>query len=162
MNQERCDRVREQLPDFVGRRLSPADVVQVEAHLETCPGCADEAALVGLLFAARPAAPPDLAGRIQGSARSTRRHAYHPWWGLAAASVAALALGIGVVSSGNPAVEVAEEGDVPGIVRGVEEASLWVADDGLVAGAPAFDGLSDEALLQLLDEMGADITGGAA
>ena len=159
MSEARCEIVRERLPDFVGGRLAPSDAVEVQAHLGECTECRDEAALVGLLYAARPAAPATLARRIEGAARAPRGRAYHPWWGVAAASVAAVALGIGVMSREGPAPEDAE---VPGIVAGVGEASLWVADDGLVAGAPALEGLSDEALLQLLEEMDTGTTGGAA
>jgi hypothetical protein len=73
-----------------------------------------------------------------------------------------VALGIGVISNGRPTVEVAGEVEVPGMVAGVEEGSLWVADDGLVAGAPTLDGLSDQALLLLLEELSAGTAGGAA
>ena len=159
MSEARCEMVRERLPDLVGGRLAPADAALVEAHLDVCPECGDEAALLRLLFASRPAAPAELERRIEGSTRRARLRAYHPWWGVAAASVAAVALGIGVMSRDTPAVE---EVEVPGIVAGVEETSLWVADDGLVAGAPALEGLSDEALLVLLEEMGTETTGGAA
>ena len=159
MSEARCEIVRERLPDFVGGRLAPSDAVEVQAHLGECTECRDEAALVELLYAARPAAPAILAPRIEGAARAPRGRAYHPWWGVAAASVAAVALGIGVMSREGPAPEDAE---VPGIVAGVGEASLWVADDGLVAGAPALEGLSDDALLQLLEEMDTGTTGGAA
>jgi predicted anti-sigma-YlaC factor YlaD len=159
MSEAHCEMVRERLPDFVGGRLAPEDVALVEAHLGECPECGDEAALVRLLFAARPAAPAELAERIGGSTRMARRRMYHPWWGVAAASVAAMALGIGVISGDAPAVE---ELAVPGIVVGVEETSLWVADEGLVAGAPALEGLSEEALQVLLEEMGTGTTGGAA
>ena len=159
MSEGHCERVRENLPDFVGGRLAPADAALVEAHLSDCSECGDEAALVRLLFDARPAAPTGLAGRIEGSTRTTGRRTYHPWWGVAAASVAAVALGIGVTSREAPSVDDVE---VPGIVAGVGETSIWVADDGLVAGAPALEGLSDEALLLLLDELGTETMGGAA
>ena len=159
MNEAQCEIVRERIPDFVGGRLAPADAAQVQAHLGDCSECREEAELVGLLHAARPAAPAALARRIEGAARAPRGRAYHPLWGLAAASVAAVALGIGVMSSEAPSPEEAE---VPGIVAGAGEAALWGADDGLVAGAPALDGLSDEALLQLLEEMDTGTTGGAA
>jgi hypothetical protein len=86
-----------------------------------------------------------------------RRSAARPGWGVAAAAIAAVALGIGVISDRAPATE-----EVPAFVAGAEEVVLWPADDGLVAGAPALDDLSDEALLTLLDEMGADPSGGAA
>jgi predicted anti-sigma-YlaC factor YlaD len=159
MSEERCEMIRERLPGFVGGRLAPADAALVRAHLSGCEECREEAALVELLFAARPAAPPELARRIEGSARGARSRGYHPWWGVAAASVAAVALGIGVMSRDTAPPEDVE---VPGIVAGVGEASIWVADDGLVAGAPALEGLSDEALLMLLEEMGTETTGGAA
>jgi len=162
MSEARCEMVRERLPDFVGGRLVQVDAARVRAHLDVCPECAAEAALLGLLFAARPAAPAGLARQIESSASVARRHVYHPWWGVAAASVAAVALGIGVMSSDRSPVELVEETEVPGIVVGAEETSIWVGDDGLVAGAPALEGLSDEALLLLLEEMATEIKGGAA
>lgn len=159
MSETRCEMIRERLPDFVGARLAPEHSAEVEAHLGGCEECRDEAALIASLYAARPAAPAELSGRIVRAARAPLRHAYHPWWGVAAASVAAVALGIGV--SSRDALP-ADDAEVPGIVAGAGEASIWVADDGLVAGAPALDGLSDEALLLLLEEMDSGTTGGAA
>jgi hypothetical protein len=44
----------------------------------------------------------------------------------------------------------------------LNEGEIWVSDDGLLAGAPLFDGLSDDALLQLLDELSVESTGGSA
>ena len=38
---------------------------------------------------------------------------------------------------------------------------VWLSDDGLLAGAPALDGLSDEALLQLLEELVGGSAGGS-
>jgi hypothetical protein len=52
--------------------------------------------------------------------------------------------------------------DVPAFVSEAEEGEIWLSDDGLVAGAPAFDDLSDEALLELLDELSSTSTGGTA
>lgn len=159
MNETRCEMVLERLPDFAGGRLSPAEVAVVEAHLQGCPECSAEAGLLGLLYAARPSAPEAVVARIEQAARAPRRSVHRPWWGLAAASVAAAALGIGVMAKDPP---TAEEVEVPAMVAGAEETSLWVADDGVIAGAPALDGLSDEALLMLLEEMESDPTGGAA
>ena len=87
----------------------------------------------------------------------TRRPA-HTWWGVSAAAIAALALGIGIVSqqASDPS------GDIPAFAREAEEGEIWLSDDGLVAGAPALDDLSDEALLELLDELSNVSTGGAA
>ena len=159
MSDRECGVIRETLPDLIGGRLAGADATRVSAHLEACPDCREEAELLRLLHATRPVVPAGLARRIEGATRAGRRRASHRWWGLAAASVAAVALGIGVVSRETPSLD---EADLPGIVAGAEEARLWVADDGLVAGAPALEGLTDEDLLMLLEEMGAETTGGAA
>lgn len=157
MNEAQCESVRDRIPDFVGDRLAPVDAALVRAHLDECAECREEAALVGLLFASRPASPDGLASRIEESLPVRRRSAVRPWWGAAAAAVAAIALGIGVISDKTPVVE-----EVPAFVAGAEEIVLWPADDGLIAGASALDDLSDEALITLLEEMGADPSGGAA
>ena len=52
--------------------------------------------------------------------------------------------------------------EVPGYAYEVEEGDIWASDDGLMAGAPLFDELSDEALLQLLDELALGSAGGSA
>lgn len=159
MNETRCETVLELLPDFVGRRLSPTDAGLVEAHLGRCADCRQEAELVALLHASRPSAPEAMVARIERATHAGRRPLRRPWWGLAAASVAAAALGIGVIAKGSPS---GDETEVPGMVAGAGETSIWVADDGLVAGAPELEGLSDEALLTLLEEMDSEPTGGAA
>ena len=91
---------------------------------------------------------PNRAGGLPGS---------RPWWGLTAAAVAALALGIGMSSEqSQPVVEV------PGFAYEAEEGDVWLSEDGLVAGGPMFDGLSDEALVALLDEISLGDSGGSA
>lgn len=149
MSELKCEEVRELIPDYAGGRMS-ADVTSlVSAHLARCEDCAEEAELAALLFAARPEPPRGLDARISGAVRFRRNTLARPWWGLAAAAVAALALGIGVTSQGRQTSET----PVPAYVAGVDEEPLWVSDDGLIAGAPALEGLSDEALQTLLDEM---------
>lgn len=158
MNQARCETVRERIPDLVAGRLLAAEAAALEAHLAGCGECRSEAELIAGLFTARPAAPAGLSGRIEGTVRFRRRAVARPWWGLAAASVAAVALGIGVVSdSGAPPDE-----QVPAFVASVGETSPWLGDEGRVGGAPALDGLSEEALLTLLEEMESAPSGGAA
>lgn len=151
MNGIGCDRVRESIPDFVGGSLDAEERGAVAAHLELCAECREEAALVELLLASKESAPPELADRIHAAVRrrpivsSTR-----PWWGLAAAAIAAVALGIGV-----NARRGTETLEVPGYVAVGEAGDVWLSDDGLIAGAPALDGLSEEALASLLEEMSA-------
>lgn len=157
MTNPRCEQARDSIPDFVAGRLASAEAAVVQTHLDGCDECRAEAELVDLLFTTRPAVPDGLVDRIGSHVRFRRRAVSRPWWGVAAAAVAAVALGIGVTSRSGPADE-----EVPAYVAELEGLSPWVSDDGLIAGAPALDGLSDEALQTLLDEMGAGGSGGAA
>lgn len=155
MNQPECGRVRELIPDFASGRLRDDGVVVVE-HVSGCAECRAELALAQALYASRAEAPPELARRVIVAVRS-RRAGHRPWWGVTAAAVAALALGIGMGSEAPSTVP----GDVPEFAYETEEGEEWLADDGLVAGAPALEGLTDEALVQLLDEMVLTTAGGA-
>lgn len=157
MTDPRCEPIREILPGFVADRLSQVESVEVREHLVACEECRAEAELVRLLYTTRPPVPTDLVDGIEGYVRFRRRAVFRPWWGVAAAAVAAVALGIGVTSRTDPGGE-----EVPAYVAEMQELSPWVSDDGFVAGAPAFDGLSDEALMTLLEELGAGGSGGAA
>lgn len=156
MNETQCDRVQERLPELAAGILPAGEADALRAHLDACDDCRDTWRLVTLLREGRPAAPADLASRIEGSVRFRRRSVSRPWWGLAAAAVAALALGIGVTADRGATP------DVPAFVAGTDEATLWLSDDGLVAGAPTLGDLSDEALMTLLEEMGSGPSGGAA
>ena len=51
---------------------------------------------------------------------------------------------------------------IPGYAYELDDENLWLSDDGLIAGAPALDALSDEALLQFLDELDVGGAGGSA
>jgi hypothetical protein len=98
-----------------------------------------------------------LADRVVVAVQRPRPRATRPWWGLSAAAVAALAIGIGVNSERNAL------GSVSGLdlASEFEEGELWLSDDGLLAGAPEFDALTDEALLELLEELTSEIGGGS-
>ena len=159
MNDMRCETAREWIPDLVGSRLDAAEAARVSAHLDTCADCRAEADLVRLLFAGRPDAPAGLSTRIRAAVHADRQTTgRHPWWGLAAAAVAALALGIGVASTG-----VKDTTTVPGYVAaGTNSGDAWYSDDGMIAGAPALDGLSNDALQTLLEELGSNGKGGSA
>ena len=152
-----CGMIRELIPDFVSSRLGTEDLEVVEAHLTECADCRDELELAQMILASRPHAPAGLLQRITRAVAADRRAPSRPWWGLTAAAVAALALGIGMSSEQSQGVQ-----DVPGFAYEVEEEDVWLSDDGLVAGAPMFEGLSDETLLQLLDELSLEGSGGAA
>lgn len=156
MNQTDCGVVRELLPDYASRRLDGDGVAVVDGHLAHCSECRSEHELANMLFATRASVPADLAERIVAAVRRDRRPASRPWWGISAAAVAALALGVGLSQNVTPATQ-----PLPEFAAEYEEGDLWSSDDGLVAGAPAIESLSDEALEELLQELDASL-GGAA
>ena len=171
MNAQDCDAFRDRLPALVAGSLTPAAAAVIEGHLKACAGCREEYDLVRMVRAVRPPIPQGLEGRIQERVRRDfgspaevgledqsagilpfRRHI--PTWVLSAAAVLVLALGTSVIWNGDTEDAfqdpmVVADGDPP------PEAWLW--DDGMVAGAPVFDGLTDEDIEALL----ADFEGGA-
>jgi anti-sigma factor RsiW len=159
MNEGTCGIARELLPDLASGRLDADTSATVDAHLSACTECRDELALVRALRGSRVPAPSGLAVRISHAVRRDRRRSHRPWWGISAAAVAALALGIGMASE--PTTSAVPELAPPFASDDETEAELWLSEDGLVAGAPALESLSDEALLQLVDELSAGTNGGA-
>ena len=158
MSDLQCGTARELIPDFVGNRLASNDVAAVEEHLTSCAECRAELELAQAIFASRADVPAELAERVVAAVRDGRVGSRRPWWGITAAAVAALALGIGIGSEPPSELDL----EVPGYAYEVEEGALWLSDDGLLAGAPSLDALSDEALEQLLDELLVGAAGGAA
>lgn len=173
MNGLSCDAVREILPEWKAGALDARDTMALEMHLAACSDCREEAAVMEALLMARPEPPRGLEARIQATLRRellavasatghrtarTRewvlpvfgRPRWSPAWGLsAAAAVVVVALGGSLVlKRGGP--EAAQDPILVAIQEPLPEAWLW--DDGIVAGAPVFDGLSDEDLEALLAE----------
>lgn len=131
----------------------------------------DEREIVRLLSAAPPRpVPADLEARIQAAVRAqrsaesgtaavstpARRGRRTPPWALAAAAGLVLAVAtpllmerMGAGGGGEVAIDEAE------VTAMLTETlpSPWFGDGGTVAGAPVLDDLSDDALLQLLEEM---------
>jgi anti-sigma factor RsiW len=175
-----CEMIREWLPEMNAGTLSAEDTEMVHVHLEGCPECRKELELIGFLREAMAKAegaadvPPGLEARIkariredlaveQSGAEGGRmrrevgfipilgRISRAPPWALSAAAVVILALGTGVIwnqktsESGLDPVVVATQDPLP---------ESWLWDDGLVAGAPVFDGLSDAELEVLVKEFG--------
>lgn len=157
MNEFACGTVRELIPDFVGSRLGPEELEMVDMHVTECGACRAELELTQAILASRPRVPEGLAERVTRVVLADHRTVSRPWWGLTAAAVAALALGIGMSSEQSQASL-----EVPGFAQGAETEDVWLSEDGLVAGAPMFEDLSDDALLALLDELSLDQAGGSA
>lgn len=158
MNEAECGTVRELIPDFAAGRLAVDEAERVERHVRACAECCAELELVRVLLVSRASVPEGLLDRITRAQVTERRAPTRTWWGVSAAAIAALALGIGITS--DPTTEAAVE--VPGFAQEAEEGEIWLSDDGLLAGAPALDDLSDDALLQFLDELTVGSTGGSA
>lgn len=145
-----CATVRELMPDHARGELAFPRVAEVEAHLSGCGDCRAEHAIVGALLSSRRPAPPRLAEGVVAAIRRERPSGSRPWWGISAAAVAALALGIGIGSKAGSSAYAP-----PAFGTETEEGVLWLTDDGLLAGAPILDDLSDEAIMELLDELAA-------
>jgi hypothetical protein len=158
MSNMKCETVREWVPDYVSGRLARLDDISVRSHLKACDECRAEVELARLIFESRVDVPDGLANRVRDAVRYDRTSVSRPWWGITAAAVAALALGIGF-SSDRPEQS---ESAIPGYAYELDDENLWLSDDGLIAGAPALDALSDEALLQFLDELDVGGAGGSA
>lgn len=183
MNANSCDPVQDLLPELAAGDLDPEAAAEAKAHLEGCEACRGAYEVIGKVRTALPAVPEGLEERIKARVREEfgsewkrpglqggdpgtaagslspqvlpfRRRSRVPMVGLSAAAVLVLALGINLIWGGR-------QGDImqdPVVVAAQDlppEAWLW--DDGMVAGAPVYDGLSDEDLEALLE----DFEGGA-
>lgn len=167
-----CDKVRDLLPELVAESIGPDDHGMVEAHLGICAACRDELEVVEALRRARPEVPPDLETRIKARVReelvgeevgpsgkgALRENGVLPFgrrwrvpvWGLSAAALLVLALGTGLIWTGDSGTDVVQDPIIVASQEDLPESWLW--DDGMVAGAPVLDGLSDEDLEALLEE----------
>lgn len=166
-----CAEIRDRIPEFVAGRYGGATTARFVEHLRGCDVCSTEVDLIRALHADRPEVPAALEARVRDAvsralaedaasrptvvplSRSLRRSPI-PSWALGMAAILALAIGTPLVVD-----RMQEAGRVDAAGQVVEEmsiASLWSGEDGLVAGAPMLDDLSDEALMALLEEMEED------
>ena len=163
-NELTCQELVDRLPDWVAGRIDVSEAALVAAHLAGCVDCTAEARVLAGLYAARPEAPAGLAARIteelrSGSARPPVRVRCwsRPAWTISAAAAVVLAAGTVVLnrtSAPEPRESVGETASVLGDV--VDDSSeAWLTDDGVVAGAPVLDDLSDDDLATLAQELGA-------
>jgi anti-sigma factor RsiW len=163
MRKMNCESLLELLPDLAAGRLDGDRVSVAEAHMADCPDCRETLATLRLLSAATPQVPGDVetrirqavAGqaapipaapaqdRVRGVRPFWRRPA--PAWGLAAAAVLALLLGRTVMPD--------DPGDLEILALGQDDVPALLPDDGMVAGGPVLDDLSDEDLALLLEEL---------
>ena len=152
MNEMTCNTVEPLLPDLLHDALQPEVLEEVRAHIESCAACRSQVDFLHRLHRARPEPPHELAGRIQSALRKQSLRTSRigiPRWAMSAAALVVLSLGTAVIwQSRGP-------GEVDPFDQLLEEPLplALFADDAMVAGAPSFAGLSDDALEQLLAEM---------
>ena len=171
MSAEDCDRSRDALPEWILGRLGPELRMEMTRHLASCPDCAREEEVLRQLLSVRPTPPEGLADRIQARLKEEigvglepdspktpgdviplfRRRRWTPTWALSAAAVVILSLGIGIVWNGAEVPEVGQSSGQAATEEPAPEAWLW--DDGMVAGAPVYDGLTDDQLEALIEEL---------
>ncbi len=152
MNEMTCNTVEPLLPDLVHNTLQPDVLEEVRAHLESCATCSNQVEFLHRLLLARPEPPQELAGRIQSAVREQSLRTTGigiPRWAMSAAAIVVLSLGSAIIWQSRSPVEVDPFAD---LVAHPLPLALF-ADDAMVAGAPSFAGLSDDALEQLLAEM---------
>ena len=157
MNRTKCEWIRELIPDFAAGRLADDKEALADLHFADCNECRAELDLVLNVFSSRAIEPEDLADKIKTAVRSRNVTGRRQWWVATAAAVVLLAIGLNVIS------DRSELGDLPTAESEfeIESENLWLTDDALIAGAPMLEGLSDEALEQLLEDLILGISGGA-
>ena len=156
MSDKNCAIVRGLIPEFVIGRLGEHEIDMVECHISECPSCRGELKLVQMIFVSRPKVPATQTEVVTRRVIDDLRIPFRARHTLSAAAIAALALGVGIAS--NPPTDVAIE--VPSFAYEIEAEDVWLIDDALVAGAPSFEDLSDEALSELIEELSVGTSGG--
>jgi anti-sigma factor RsiW len=145
-----CGTIRDLLPLGLAGSLPRPEKERVEAHLVRCDACREEERFLGLIFDARPRAPGSLASSVIAALdrETPGRVRRGSWtWGLPAAAAVVLALGVGLVWQGT------ETRDPMWSLALDAPAESWGQEDWMVAGSALLDGVSDETLLALLEEM---------
>ena len=144
-----CAEVRDLLPLASSRAGQGLDLTDVEDHVSGCEECRAEAEFVARLWEARPEPPASiLESVLEGatSARVDRPRWQTSVWGLSAAAVAVIALGVGVFWDSAP-------DDSLWTLALEPEPTEWYGDEWMVAGGPVPEALSDDVLRALLEEM---------
>ena len=149
MSRTKCEWIRELIPDYAAGRLNDDEIALAGLHFADCNECRDELDLVQLVFSSRAMEPEGLGDKINAAVHNRRVTGHRQWWGATVAAVALLAIGLNVI------LDRSGSGDLPLAESEfeIESENLWLTDDVLIAGAPMLEGLSDEALAQLLEEL---------
>ena len=167
MNELECRRAGELLPELDAGGLDADAATWLRAHVAGCASCAHDLALVRRVRAGAAASPAELAARIQAAVREDAAAGSHGRgfardafllgrrrvWGVATA--AALIVGV----AGTLVVQRVRAPSEAELWQAFadEEPPVWVSDDGMIAGAPMLEDLSDlsdEDIAVVLQELG--------
>jgi hypothetical protein len=158
------DEIRDLLPDWVAGRLGPDQADTIGRAIGHDDELRAEAELLRAISEGRESVPPDLQNGIMAAVARDRRGTSRrgtvsirwavPTWAVGVAALLALALGtMTILDPSRSGGSSSENADALAAVLD-DGYSPWVADDGTVAGAPLLDGLSEEDLASLLEDLG--------
>ncbi len=150
-----CATVKDLLPDFVRGELTDEVRRGTTQHITVCADCQEEVEVLRRIHSNTVRVPAGLARDIKdalerehGSARWSVRRSVR--WRVPAVAAAAVALALGTAVVWERVRSLPEVGPL-----GREPfAVVWPSDDADVAGAPILEGLSDDDLMLLLEELG--------
>lgn len=173
MNGRACETVRDRLVEYRAGALPALDAAATRAHLDRCAECASEVELLRDLDGARRTAPEGFTERVMAAYRGERAGLAASVPGRAVVSgrlrgtgfaarfralpVAAALAGILIVGAviARTGFGPAMPADDPAATQ--VEAGLailpWPGDDGVLAGAPALDALTNDEIEALLEEL---------
>lgn len=150
MNELNCEYVRDTYPDVLNGTADRATATAVQAHLEQCVDCREEAEAVAGIFAGSLVAPPGLHERVlaEFGARAPR-HGRRLRYLAMAATVAAALIGGSLLFDTQPAGE-----DAPRVVEAGERGiGVVTVEAALVSGTESLQDLTVEELEKLLGEI---------
>lgn len=156
MNGPACEAVRDRLLEYRAGALGALDAAATRAHLDRCAECASEVELLRDLDGARRKAPEGFAERVMAAYRGEREAtgfgARFRALPLAAALAGILIVGAVIARTGFGPATPADDPAATQVEAGLAILP-WPGDDGVLAGAPALDALTNDEIEALLEEL---------
>ena len=151
---DRCERIRDRLPELAAGRLDDAEAAAVLSHVDSCDTCAAELALVRSLAADLVTVPFGLETRVRTALQQRPRYAWVTPGRLAMAATVVFALVTAtLIDRPVPEAGVAPDSTIALTTEEVFTAPWGAGEESLLA-TPALHQLSVEELEILLRELG--------
>lgn len=145
---ERCESVRDRLPEFLHARLDEGDRRALRRHVAECEDCAAELHLLEAVQADRVTLPPELEARVLRAAGATR---HRPRWGTPGRVAMAASVTLALVTAG--VLQWRTSAGTDDAVEALAPPPWPSADEPLMRGGPALNQLSLDELESLLEEL---------